>query len=324
MIEVKNLTKRYERGEALNGIDFKVQMGEICAVAGKDGSGKTTLADLLGGCMEPDGGQILVCGADMIERASEARQHMGYAAAKPSLYLDMTPRAGMKFIADARGIGGREASDKIDAAIKRFGLKDVADTRMSSLSMGVRKLVAIAQATFAGAEVIVIDEPTEGLDPKEILEVREAVRGLKKDHAVLLTSKSMTELCEVADRVLMLADGKVAVESTPENLHRMTMNDGTLHLIVRGEESAVRAAMKSVAEIRDMSAEDGGAWAVVLAPKKGEDLREAAFRAVCDKGLVLLEMKPGVKPIDDLLMELTSERTVHEQVKEEQGDESDI
>jgi len=326
LIEVKNLTKRYERGEAINGMSFAVRTGEICAAAGKAGSGKTTLADLLSGCTEPDGGQILICGVDLVERASEAKQHMGYAPAQPALYLDMTPRAGMKFIADARGMSSREANDKIDAAIKRFGLKDVADTQLNSLSMGVRKLVSLAQATFTGVDVVVIDEPTAGLDPKEILEMREAIKGLKKDHAVLLTSQSLTELCAVADRVLMLADGRIAAESAPDELHRKTMNDGTLRLVVCGEESAVKAAASAIkgAELVDAAAAEAGAWTVVLRAKNGGDLREAAFRAVCEKGLILLEMTPGTKPLDELLMELTSERTVHEAKKEEQSDESDL
>lgn len=325
MIEVKNLSKRYERGEALKGIGFTVRVGEICAVAGKEGSGKTTLTDLLSGCTEPDAGQILVCGVDLVERASEAKQHMGYAPAKPALYLDMTPRAGMKFIADARGVGSREANDMIDAAIKRFGLKDVADTQLRSLSTGVRKMAALAQATFTGAEVIVIDEPTEGLDPKEILEMREAVKSLKEDHAVLMTSQSMTELCAVADRVLMLSDGKIVAEGTPDELHRQTMNDGTLHVLVRGEESAVRAALQGIpgATVSEMQTAEAGAWKAVIAASNGDDLRAATFKAVCDKGLVLLQMAPGTKPLDALLAELTSERTVYAK-KEERDDESDL
>ena len=323
MIEVKNLFKRFEGGEALNGIDLKVYTGEICAVAGM---GKTTLCDLLSGVIEPDQGQILVCGEDIVERPGLAKQNLGYAPEKPALYLDMTPRAGMKFIADARGISGREAADLIDAAIKTFGLKDVADTKASKLTAGVRKLANMAQAAFAGAKVLVIDEPTAGMDPKEIVEMRETLKKLKKDHAILLTSRNLTELCEVADRVIMLKDGKIAAEGKPEELHRLTMNDGTLHLIIRGEESAVNAAVKSLknAELTKLEAAEEGAFEAVLTAKNGADLREAAFRAVCEKNLVLLGMAPGKKPLDELLKELVSERVIHAPEKEEQGDESNL
>lgn len=325
MIEIKNLTKKYEGGEALCGIDFAVKTGEICAVAGKDGSGKTTLCDLLSGAIEPDKGQILVCGTDMIEHPSAAKQHLGYVPAESALYQDMTPRAGMKFIADARGIGGREATDLIDAAIRRFGLKDVADSKVKGLSSGVRKLVSMAQAAFTGAEILIIDEPTKGLDPKEIIEVRELLNKLRKDHAILLASQSLTELCAVADRVLMMKDGKVVAEGKPDQLHRLTMNDGTLHLTVRADEAAVRAALNGIknAEITE-AAEHQGECSVVLAAKDGADIREAAFKAICEKGLVLLNMTQGVKPLDDLLKELTSERLAYALEKEEQADEGNL
>lgn len=310
MIEIKKLAKRYEGGEALRGIDFVVTKGEICAVAGKSGSGKTTLADLLSGCIEADSGHIVICGADMVERSSEARQHLGYAPALPALYEDMTPRAGMKFVADARGIGSREANDLIDSAIRCFNLKDVADTPVSNLSSGVRKMVSLAQASFADVDVLVIDEPTEGLDPRETLEVRKALLKLKKDHAILLTSKSMTEMCAVADRVLVLSDGKIVAEGAPEELHRLTMNDGTLHVIVRGEEQAVRTALTGVknAELISMEADEEGAFLAILKTEKSEDIREATFKSVCKSGLTLLQMSPGTKPLDDILAELTSER----------------
>ena len=323
MIEVKKLFKRFEGGEALCGVDFKVYTGEICAVAGV---GKTTLCDLISGAIEPDQGEILICGEDIVERPGLAKQNLGYAPETPAVYLDMTPRAGMKFIADARGIGTREASELIDAAVKKFALKDVADTKAARLSSGVRKIVSLAQAAFTGAKVLVIDEPTAGMNPKEIVEMRELLMKLKEDHAILLTSRSITELCAVADRVLMLKESKIVAEGKPEELHRLTMNDGTLHLIVRGEESAVSAAMKSVkdAELTSLEAAEDGAYEAVLTAKNNADLREAAFKAVCEKGLALLEMAPGKKPLDELFKELTSERVTHAPEKEEQGDESNL
>lgn len=323
MIEVKNLFKRYEGGEALRGVDFKVYTAEICAVAG---TGKTTLCDLMSGAAEPDQGQILVCGEDIVERPGLAKQNLGYAPEKPSVYLDMTPRAAMKFIADARGISAREAGELIDAAVKKFGIKDIADTKMAKLTDGARKLISLAQAAFTGAKVLLIDEPTTGLDPKEIVEMRELMMKLKKDHAILLTSRSMTELCALADRVLMLKDGKIAAEGKPEELHKLSMNDGTLHLIVRGEESAVRAALTGVknADLTELTAAEDGVFEAVLTAKNGGDLREAAFRAVCEKGLVLLGMAPGKKLLDELLKELVSERVTHAPEKEEQGDESNL
>ncbi len=326
MIEVKNLKKRFEKGEALRGVSFSVCKGEICAAAGKAGSGKTTLTDLLTGVIEPDEGSISIMGVDMLERASEAKQHLGYAPAQPALYRDMTPRAGMKFIADAHGLSFREAGDKISAIIKRFAIKDIADTPVKSLSEGARRLVSLAQAVFMGAEVIVIDEPTAGLNPKEILEMRQIIRGLSKDHAILLTSANITELCAVADRVLLMDEGRIAAEGKSDELHRLAMNDGTLHLTLCGEENAVCKAMKSVenAELTELKQNVEGEYEVVMRVKDNTDIRAAAFKAVCENSLVLLGMSNGVKPVDALLMELAGERLALPEEKEEQGNEGDL
>lgn len=321
MIEVKKLAKRYEGGEALCGIDFSVKTGEICAVIGLDGSGKTTLADLLSGCVEPDSGEIRVCGIDMNERPSEARQHLGYVPAGSAVYEDMTARAAMKFIADTRGMGSREATEMIDEAVRRFKIKDVADKTAKGLAAGARKLVMLAQAAFTGSEAIVIDEPTEGLNPREILEMREAIKGLKKDHAVLLTSKNITEVCDVADRVIVLHDGVILTEGKPNELHRMTVRENAVKLIVRADAEAARKAFREL-EAQVQEAEEEGTAEVIVTGQG--DLREAAFKAVCAAGLTLLYMAPVEKPLDELLMALDNERQVYAPEKEESGDEGNL
>ena len=324
MIEVKNLFKRYSGGEALCGVEFSVKMGEICAAAGLDGSGKTTLADLVTGCIEPDQGQVLICGADLYKRASEAKQHLGYVPAEGGLYQDMTPRAGMKFIADALGMGSREAIEKIDAAVRKFGIKDVSDTPVNNLSVGACKLAALAQASFAGAEVIIIDEPTQGLNSREILEMREAIRSLREDHAVLLTSKNITELCEVADRVMVLHAGRILAEGTPDQLHLMTAKDGTLRLVVRcGEEEAKKAFGGISKQMEVKAAAEEGAVEVVLSTD-GADLRPAAFKAVCTAGMELLYFGLVEKTLDELLMSMDSERIIYAPEKEDSGDEGNL
>jgi len=323
LVEVKKLFKRYERGEGLKGIDLTVRAGEICAVAGIEGAGKTTLADILAGSIDPDACEIRLCGVDMIEEPGSARQHVGYAAAQPALYRDMTARAGMKFIAEARGMNSREAGDRISATIKKLGIKEISDTKIALLSEGARRLISLAQAAFSGAEVLVVDEPTDGLNPKEILEVREALRKLKENHAVVLMSRSLTEMCAVADRVLVLHEGRIVAEGTPGNLHRLSMDDGTLQVTVRGTEDAVREAFKGCgAKLLEIKAENGVCRIVLDA--NGEDVREKVFRAACEKNLVLLGMVQGSRSMDELLLQLVSENTVCEDVKGAQGDEGSL
>ncbi len=327
ILEVKNLKKRFEGGEALKGVNFTVCKGEVCAVAGKMGSGKTTLTDLLTGVIEPDEGSISIMGVDMIEYSSEAKRHLGYAPAQPALYRDMTPRAGMKFIADVHGLSFREAGDKISAVVKRFAIKDIADTPVKNLSEGACRLISLAQAVFLGAELIVIDEPTAGLNPKEILEMRQIIKKLGQDHAVLLTSANVSELCAAADRVLLMNEGKIVAEGKSDELHKLTMSDGTLHLTVCGEENAVRKAMKSVenAELADLKQTAENEYEVILTMQGDADIRAAAFKAICENSLVLLGMANGVKPVEDVLMELSSERVAYQpEEKEAQGNEGDL
>lgn len=326
MIEVKNLSKKFEGGEALKNVSLSVCRGEICAVAGKAGSGKSTLTDLLTGVIEPDEGSISILDLDVVEYGSQAKQHLGYAPAQPALYGDMTPRTGMKFVADARGMSFREAGDRISKAVKQFAIKDIADTPVKNLSFGARKVASLAQAVFTGAEVIVIDEPTAGLNPKEIFEMREMIKALKEKHAVLLTSENASELCAVADRVLLMDAGKIIAEGRPDELHMRRTDFNTLLLTVRGDKETVCKAMDSIEgaeRIELNSVQDE--WDVALRVKDGADVREAVFKAVCAHSLILLGMRYGEKSVEDVLMALSSERTAYsEEAKEEQGDESDL
>ncbi len=324
MIEVKGLMKRYEGGEALRGVDFQVEQGEIVAIAGLEGSGRTTLTDILSGCIEPDAGRVTICGVDLAEHASQAKQHMGYAPAKPALYRDMTPRGCMKFVADARGMSNREAGEKIDEAIRRFHLKDVADTPVRSLADAVCRMATLAQAAFTGAEVIIMDEPTRGMNPRDILEMRQAIRSLREDHAVLLTSRNLTELCAVADRVLVLSKGKIVAQGTPDELHRLALNEGTIRVTVRGtQEQAHETLGLAAVEAEEISAQ-GDEYTFRLTPKDGRDLREEVFRAVCARQLALLYMAPEEANMEQLLMEMDSERLTGAPEKEERGDEGDL
>ena len=266
-----------------------------------------------------DGTWLLLPGEYTYSAAAE-----GYVPAEGGLYQDMTPRAGMKFVADALGMGSREATEKIDAAVRKFGIKDVSDTPVKNLSAGACKLAALAQASFAGAEVIIIDEPTQGLNSREILEMREAIRSLRADHAVLLTSKNITELCEVADRVMVLHAGRILAEGTPDQLHLMTAKDGTLRLVVRcGEEEAKKAFGGIGKQMEVKAAAEEGAVEVVLSTD-GADLRSAAFKAVCTAGMELLYFGLVEKTLDELLMSMDSERIIYAPEKEDSGDEGNL
>ena len=326
MIEIKNIKKEYEGGEALRGVNLKIHTGEICVVAGGQGSGRTTLADIVSGCMEADGGEVFLCGASLSEQPGEAKTHLGYAPAKPALYPDMTPRAIMKFSADARGMSGREAGDHIDEAVRRFNLKDAADTPVKHLSEGVRRMVSLAQATFSGAECVIIDEPTEGLNPREVLEVRKAIQGIRQGHSVLVTSSNASEIAQIADRVALLEDGKIVAQGKPEDLNRLRADTGTLRLVVKGVGGAVKDAIGRVGrvDVEQLEALEGDCFEVEIRAQDGRDIREESFKALSEAGLTLLEMAPGTRGVEDILVNLKCDRLVWTPEKEDGGDEGNL
>ncbi|MBQ8953825.1 MAG: ABC transporter ATP-binding protein [Clostridia bacterium] len=307
MIKVQNLEKSYEGKPALRGLSFTVQKGEIVALTGLEGAGKTTALDVIAGVCEPDRGAVEISVVALDGETSRARQLVGYVPAEPAEPRDMSPRAYLKFLADARGLSSREASEKIDAAFKLLGIQEVADKSMRRLSPGALRLAAVAQAVFFEPDALVIDEPTQNLDPKEIMALRAAIRETAKDRAVLLASRNLTEMCALCDRVLVLSEGRLVSEGTPGELHTMTRLSDTVRLVAKTGEAAARAAFAGMKDVTVKSAKET-ADGVELTIDMAGDQREALFRAAMKANLPLVELAAARKPLDKLLEALASER----------------
>ncbi len=307
MIKVQGLEKSYESKQVLRGLSLTVQPGEIVALAGLKGAGKTTAMDIIAGVSAADKGTVEISGVLLDSETSRARQLVGYAPAEPAAPRDMSPRAWLKFLADARGLSSREANDKIDSALKLLGIRDISDKPMNRLNRAALQLASVAQAVFHEPEAVLIDEPTQGLDPKDILALRAAIRAASKDRAVLLASDNLTEMCALCDRVLVLADGRVVSEGTPDQLHNMTRADDMVRVVTRADEAAARAAFAGVKGAEIKSAAPCGEG-LELTVKTTGDQREALFLAAAKAGLPVLEMAAARKPLDELLESLTVER----------------
>ncbi len=307
MIKVQNLSKSYENKKALDGVSFTVNTGEVMGVAGLAGAGKTSLMDILAGVSAADQGSVEIDGIAMDGETAGARALVGYVPAEPPVYRDMTPRALLKFQADARGISPREAVEKIDAAFKRLDLQDVADKPTRRLSRGAKQLISVAQASFFEPAALLVDEPTQGLDAREIVALRAAIRDMAKGRSVLLASANLTELAALCDRVIVLSAGKIVSEGTPDDLQNMTCLADTARLVLRADEQAVRAALSAVkgAEIKEIRPCADGVEAIV---GMSGDQREALFLAAAAAKLPLLELTPARKPLQELLEGLVSER----------------
>ena len=218
MIEVKNLCKNYGAIPAVRDVSFTVEKGKIYGFLGPNGAGKSTTMNMITGCLAPTSGQVLVDGCDIYDEAVEAKKRIGYLPELPPLYTDMTPLEYLEFVGRAKKIGRDELYEKIEEVMKKTGILDVADRLIRNLSKGFRQRVGIAQAILGDPEYIILDEPTVGLDPLQIIEVRELIVSLKEDHAVILSSHILQEISAVCDYVIMISRGKVVASDDIDSL----------------------------------------------------------------------------------------------------------
>lgn len=311
MIEVRNLSRKQDGRPVLSDVSFAVEKGRIWGLLGAEHSGKTTAVDLITGCLTDGGGQVLIAGIDMAREPERAKAHLGYMPAEEPLYGEMSVRRFLKFVSEARGMGSREANEQIDEIIRRTGLKDVADERIRDLSTGVKRFVSLAQALIGKPEALVLDEPTDGLNPKEIVSMRRILRLLAKDHAIVLASRVVNEVCMLCDRVTLLCAGRVVAEGAPGELARMKGYDADWHLSVKGAKDAVRAALEGVkgVSVQSLDADAAaGTCAVVLRLKPdASSAREGIFWALSKAKCAILEMCRQAVDLEEVILSLTSE-----------------
>ena len=305
MIKVENLKKAYGGKSALCGLTLNVEQGEICALTGLRGAGKTTAMDIIAGAMQADGGLVEIDGVSIESETSSARQKIGYVPSRPPVYQDMTPRAYLKFLADARGYSGREASEMIDHAFELMNLQDVSDKPVKRLAKGVRRMVSMAQAVFFGPSALLIDEPSDELDPKEILTLRSALAELAKGRAVLLASSNLTEIETLADRILVMDKGRIVGECGRHELQNLYVMTDMMRVVTRSPREEVE---KAIAKEKGLSVADVSSCAdglCVLVNMEG-DSRAQLFHAL--NGLEVLEMTVARRKPDELMEYLVSER----------------
>lgn len=246
MIEVKNLTKIYGVHKAIDNLNFTIETGRIYGFLGPNGAGKSTTMNIITGCLAATEGTVVVEGHDIFEEPVEAKKCIGYLPELPPLYLDMTPEEYLRFVAQAKGIDRGMIKKEVARVIEATGLSEMKQRLMKNLSKGYRQRVGIAQAILGDPSIIILDEPTVGLDPKQIIEIRELITQLGENHTVILSSHIMQEVKSVCDHIIIISQGKLVASDTPEHLSEHLEENTTLHLIVRGASEAVRAAMEDV------------------------------------------------------------------------------
>ncbi len=301
MIRVTDLTKNYGARRAVDGLNFEARQGEILGFLGPNGAGKTTTMRILTGYMPPSSGTASIAGFDIVSQSLEVRKRVGYLPETVPLYTDMTVFDYLKFMADLRHLP--KADDAVDEALEMVGLLERASGYIGNLSKGMRQRVGLAQALLHRPAVLILDEPTIGLDPAQIIEVRNIIREVGKERTVLLSTHILSEAQQLCDRILIINKGKIVVEDTPENLQSRLTGAQRVELVVKGESDELVQKIRAMKSIQEVHQKPDGKIEFQFAP--GKDVRPEVARLVVNLELDLLEMRPVNLSLEEIFLQLT-------------------
>lgn len=315
MIEVKNLVKKYGNHTAVDHLNFTIEEGHVYGFLGPNGAGKSTTMNIMTGYLGATEGEVLINGHDILKEPEEAKKQIGYLPELPPLYMEMTVREYLEFVAELKGIAKNKREESINEVEKMVKIWEVENRLIRNLSKGYRQRVGLAQAVLGFPKIIILDEPSVGLDPKQIIEIRELIRQLSKKHTVILSSHILAEVREVCDYILIISKGKLVASDTPENLERNLGDSDLIEIETKASPDEVRRILETVDGIRSISTkhlENGIAWAQIQ-EKKNTDVREKVFQAFAQNHQPLLKLNPLQVSLEDVFMELTqSDRAAEE------------
>jgi ABC-2 type transport system ATP-binding protein len=303
MIQVEGLTKDYGPRRAIDDLSFHADHGEILGFLGPNGAGKTTTMRILTGFMPPTSGKASVAGFDVVDQSLEVRRRVGYVPETVPLYPDLTVFAYLKFMADLRRV--REAEDRVDEVLEIVHMEERADGLIANLSKGMRQRVGLAQALLHEPEVLILDEPTIGLDPAQIRDARDLIQALGKERTILLSTHILSEAQQVCDRVLIINKGKIVAEDSPERLQSRLAGAQRIRLIVRGDSDGLPGVLEGVQGVGTILPGEAGSIEFEAAP--GLDARPEVARAVVNAGFDLLELRPVGMTLEEIFLQLTRE-----------------
>jgi ABC-2 type transport system ATP-binding protein len=317
LIEVKHLTKIYGDHTAVDDLSFTIEPGHIYGLLGPNGAGKSTTMNIVTGCLAATSGTVRICGHDIYEDPIAAKRCIGYLPEIPPLYTDMTPFEFLSFVAEAKGVGYEEAGRQVREVMELTQIEDMKNRLIKNLSKGYRQRVGIAQAMLGNPEIIILDEPTVGLDPKQIIEIRELIRMLGQTRTVILSSHILAEISAVCDRVLIISHGKLVADDTIEHLESNVANANRLRLSVRGSAEDISEVLGNIEGILDCKqiSEEDGVITLSLNVTKERDLRDDIFFAMAERRIPVLTMDAEELDLEDIFLSLTDSEQSEEETE---------
>lgn len=324
MIKVKNLTKCYGEFTAVKNISFDIERSHVYGLLGANGAGKSTTMNMLTGCLAPTEGSIVIGGHDLALAPGKAKALIGYLPEIPPLYTDMTPREYLTFIASARRVKRENIPSHVEEVMSRTKVSSVSDKLIQSLSKGYRQRVGIAQAIISDPEIIILDEPTAGLDPRQIIEIRELISELGKDHTVIISSHILTEIEEICDRIIIISSGELIACDTIENLHKKYVGPDILSVSVKASPKQAAEILKRVGRLGkiSLSEENGDICEISIESPKDRDIREELFFAFSEAKRPIIAMTKKESSLEDLFLKATDSETAEYPDEEKNEDDS--
>ena len=307
MIEISHLVKKYGDHYAVKDLNVRIEEGQIYGFLGPNGAGKSTTMNMITGYLAPTAGTVKVDGFDIVKEPEKAKEHIGYLPEIPPLYSEMTVEEYLKFAAELKRIPGKERAAQIEKAIKTAQLEDVRKRLINNLSKGYKQRVGLAQAVLGDPETIILDEPTVGLDPRQMIEMRELIRSLKKNHTVILSSHILSEVSAVCDQILIISKGELVASDTPDGLQAKLKGAGKLELCVKGTAAQLKTLLSNLDGVESFTtteAEDGTVLAQV-SEKADCDIREPLFYELAENRMPLLGMEKKTGSLEDIFLQLT-------------------
>ena len=310
MIEINHLVKKYGSHVAVDDLSLTVEPGKIYGFLGPNGAGKSTTMNIITGYLAATSGEVKINGFDVLKQPEEAKKCVGYLPELPPLYMDMTVKEYLDFVAGLKKLEKSLRAGYVKEAMKITKTEEVSGRLIRNLSKGYRQRVGFAQAVLGYPEILILDEPTVGLDPKQIIEIRDLIKELGKKHTIILSSHILSEISAVCDHVFIISHGKLVASDSTENLLERMTGAQEIELLVKAEEDTAETAIREVAQVerceKTESKEDGAVQLLVTA-KKDADVREAIYHTCVEHHMPILEMKAASKSLEDVFLELTSQ-----------------